>query len=225
MNTDEKQYWDWFQQTGARIMYLSKLSKKEKTLLHEEIMARTRACCGDEVMAEVVTDEENDRAFIIFTAYGADEYFDRIENLVAAAPPIKGWKFFALYPPMPANGRLSVDYPNFPLKAEQMLFTPDELTITDGEYNIEIYVEEVVPIDDEMFEVVGVILFNVLGEKVMTLNMGEIGISYLETVDPVVREKLLPLPELANYVSGNIQAPLSVDGSGKIRTDSGVKKE
>jgi hypothetical protein len=219
MNTDEKQYWDWFQQTGARMVYLSKFSKEEQELLSEEMRARTCAYCGDEVVAEVITDEENEQAFIIFTAYGEAQYFDRIEKLVAAAPAIKGWKFIALYPPMPANGRLAVDYPDFPLKAEQMLFTPDELTINDGKYNIEIYVEEVVPIDDELFEIVGVILFNVLGEKTMALNIGNLGIDYLEEVDPVVREKLLPLPEVVNYVSGDITAKLSVDGSGAMKMD------
>jgi hypothetical protein len=219
MPTAEQDFWDWFQQNSTRLLHPSKLPEQESNSLFDEFFRRTNDYCGGKITPEVVTDEENNRAFIIFTSYGDEQYFAPIEKLVAAAPSIEGWKFIALYPPMPANGRLAVDFPNLPITAEQFLFAPDELTITDGQYNLELYVEGFVEIDDELYTAVTAILFNVLGEKKMTLNMGYMVISYLEDLAPAVREKLIPLPELATYASDDIHTPLSVNGSGKMVVD------
>jgi hypothetical protein len=198
MNTEENHFWDWFQETGSPLMYPSKLSKQEKDFLHNELKVHTRAYCGGAIVPQVITHEENNKAVIIFTSYGDERYFARIEKLV------------------PANGGLKARFPNLPITAEQMLFTPDELTITDCQHNVDIYVEHIVPIDDELFEAVGTILFNVLGEKVMALNMGNIAITYVEEIDPSVREKLIPLPEIVPYVFGDIPVSMSVDESGNM---------
>ena len=61
---------------------------------------------------------------IIFTSYSDSSLFQDVRRIVAALPPVPGWKFIAL---KPARGfDFTINFGGFKVKANQLDFTPIE---------------------------------------------------------------------------------------------------
>jgi hypothetical protein len=212
-----KHFWGWFQKNNDKLKTYTGQTKKERQYWYRELCAHLKSYCGGNLFPDVIVNEEQGWAAMIVTAHGNPKYFNKIEKLVAQAPEIAGWKFLALYPPMPAHGGLANEFPSVTIQPDEMFFAPIELALFDGQYNLEVYVEEKVEMTEELNGAAIKVVYNVLGEKLAALNIREVAVSYLEDTSPVIQGSLVSLTQLPDYIQTQMLSGLVVDDKGVVK--------
>jgi hypothetical protein len=210
-------FWDWFQKNHHRLKDIKGQSKEEMEYWHRELVGHLRSYSGGDLFPHVIVDDKKDRAGMIISAGSNPKYFDKVEQLVAKAPPIEGWSFVALMPPMPANSRLAHDYPSVTIQPGDMFFAPDELVLVDGRYNLEVYVGEETPIDKELLGAATQVVMNILGEKNAGLFVREVAVNYLTDAPLNLQYTVVPLPQLPNYISSEKLSGIMVNDKGAMK--------
>lgn len=121
MSSAKDQFWNWFAANQHAYLFLRDAEPEETKRLIEAFTEQLHAYCnrlffliggrGDKGIQE-----------LIITADGDTDYFPQVEALVAAAPPIEGWKIIAFKPPM---GRgFSTHYRGREYDPEKIIFIP-----------------------------------------------------------------------------------------------------
>jgi len=206
-------FWDWFQKNYQKTIKLSVYTKKERNYLHNELRKQLKACCGGDLRPQVIVDEENNRALMIVSAAGDPDYFNFIESLVQQAPTIEGWTIRALYPPVPGDWGLAAEFPNLPIKADDMLFAPSEICLNEEDtYDVQVYVKEGVDIEEAADAAVKVV-YNVLGEKSTGLNIRAVNVKYFEDAAIEIQVECISLNRLPEFIVSGFSG-LNVDEKG-----------
>jgi hypothetical protein len=85
-----KHFWDWFQQKNNESHIVDCKTKEERSNWYKELCSYLQSYYDADLRPLLITGDEYGMASIIFTAEGDDNYFDKIEALVQAAPQSSG---------------------------------------------------------------------------------------------------------------------------------------
>lgn len=113
-------FWEWFAPEAhayARLNALDPLETQQRISALAERLRRIHPSIGAQLERQ-----ESGACEMIVTAGGDKTAFEAIRTLVAAAPPIGGWKFTALRQPMPLEN-LIFPLENSTLTAENIWYT------------------------------------------------------------------------------------------------------
>jgi hypothetical protein len=99
-----KVFWDWFVAHSKELLRIRSADSSEYVQL-ESMVADVDPGIGIEIGGGSGPTELQ----LIFTSHGVQDLFPIIDDLVAAAPPIKGWRVRALKPPLLEDFKLTYE--------------------------------------------------------------------------------------------------------------------
>ena len=140
--------------------------------------------------------EDDNTAELILTADGVIKNIVFVEELVAAAPKIKNWKFTALKPPMDIKG-VAIEMGGYKFACDNMHFCINEHTDYPDEIDISIVHDSC--IEDNKSEVgrgIYIFLDNYLGELDFALTIDNLKIETRSSND----RELIPIGKLRDYL-------------------------
>ena len=114
------QFWKWFEDNNKAYIFLNFVDEQEKEKLLSDFLEQLHKYC-DKIYFEIGGHPDEDQELII-TAEGDKNYFDKVENLIIAAPKIQGWTFIAFKPPI--QGHFKSKWDDLELNTENMWFLP-----------------------------------------------------------------------------------------------------
>jgi hypothetical protein len=95
-------FWQWFLRHHKEYLGLNKKTKKELTYWQNELQAHLRAYYKF-LYFSIYVPNEGATGVLTISVSGKGGYFKYVDNLVALAPEIPGWKIQALEPPRPID--------------------------------------------------------------------------------------------------------------------------
>src|SRR4051794_15901947 len=117
----EDTFWDWFKTNNSKYYYLNQitdLEKREKLL--NQFLEQLHNYC-DNLFFEI-GGVPNEPQELIISAEGNKDYFDKVEELVAAAPKLSDWEIIAFKPPLGVD--YITEYKGIKLNARKIWFLP-----------------------------------------------------------------------------------------------------
>lgn len=134
---------------------------------------------------------------LVFTADGVLKNIVFVEELVAAAPPISGWKFTALKPPLEIEG-FSIAMGEYEFKEENIFFAENKHPNFPDEIDITIFYEG---LNEQNSKTVSnglhIFLDNYLGELYYSTMIDNINFETLQNKD---NKDLIPITKLKAYL-------------------------
>src|SRR5262245_29934305 len=114
------QFWNWFKDNSKAYSFLNSVDEETKGKLLNDFLEHLHRYC-DRIYFEIggYPDEHQE---LIITAEGDINFFDKVVQLINAAPQIDGWTFIAFKPAMP--GHFKSKWDNLELNTEDMWFLP-----------------------------------------------------------------------------------------------------
>lgn len=190
-------FWEWFREHTAGYLFLSQVDDEVKTNLLEDLKAHLQAYC-DKLCFEIGGDPEAEHELII-TAEGDKSYFEYAEFLVAEAPKLDGWKFFALIPPRGADFEITIN--EHKIQSKDMWFQPMGNPCFPDIIGLRICLPNYEAVKDQewILPAMAKIAEYILGEKSFALNIQYIDIGELPENPPEWR--MIPLTRLEQFVS------------------------
>jgi hypothetical protein len=207
-------FWDWFNKHHEKYKYPSRLSPKELVQWDKKLHKELWSLCFEHLFADITCDERANQAHMIVSAHGKAKKFEKLELCMEAAPFIEGWKFQALYPPIPAEAGTRHNYPSVTTRPHELWFSPLELAPVSGKFNVALYVEENVPVSWEIKGAATQMMFNLLGEKVGGLYVRKVAVRYLKEVAGDIKQTLLPMTRLPEYIKPDGRFGMSINPQG-----------
>jgi hypothetical protein len=189
------QFWKWFNDNNKSFTFLNSVDEGVKEKLLNDFLEQLHNYC-DKIYFEIGGYPDQDQELII-TAEGDKNYFDRVEELVAAAPKIDGWTFIAFKPPMPDNFKSNWD--DLELNTEDLWFLP---LSNDKTQDLGIRVcfnnQDIIKDNETLTPLLYKMLDTILGEKSFALDIQYVDTDLLPE-DPE-EEGLYPIIELPSYI-------------------------
>jgi hypothetical protein len=211
-----RHFWKWFTYHHETLLLLSKLEKAEFDYWNIEMLIHIRAVCPVGVGMDIIINEDNSGAALIFTSQGAQQYFKEIETLVLESPAIEGWDFYALYPPMPADYQIDCLFKGTCIVPDNLHFNPLETKIIDDRCHLTVYTEDEVPISGQYARAVRKVLFNLLGEKSFACDLASLVIKPIEEASEETCEGFFPLDVLSEWLPESMLSPFAINKKGII---------
>ena len=186
----KQHFWAWFSRHNDEYLDFKKKSKKDFKYWLNELNAHLRAYCKSFYFA-IGCDEE--ASVLIITANGNAKQFKKIEDFVAKAPPLAGWKFIALEGPRPIDFLLQSQIEESGIDPTELLFSFDidsanrvYLTMYHPLCNMEN--------EELIFELGSRAVYNLLGERSFGLDIRKIRVANLSEAASGSVAKLEQLP-------------------------------
>jgi hypothetical protein len=111
-----KEFWAWFSENNAKYLFVHEiepaLQQKYLAELAEELHKFNRN------LFFLVGGHPDEDMELVITAEGNKKYFEKVEELVATAPPVPRWKIIAFKPPMGCD---------FKIEYQGLVFDPREI--------------------------------------------------------------------------------------------------
>lgn len=114
------QFWKWFRENNKAYTFLHSIDEETKEKLLNSFLEQLHKYCAN-IYFEIGGLPDEDQELII-TAEGNKNYFDKVEQLVNAAPRIEGWKLIAFKPAMPDH--FTSKWNDLELNTENLWFLP-----------------------------------------------------------------------------------------------------
>jgi hypothetical protein len=190
-------FWQWFQQQEKNFFGIVKNNGAIEEKFFDPVLEQLTDLDGRYFLVTGMHDAET--AELIFTAEGIVQNFVFVEELVQAAPNIKGWKFTALKPAIDALDGLGLKMDNYVFNKDNIFFYSNEspeypdsidLTLVYRDFEADS------PDHETVFRGCCIFLDNYLGEYYFTST-----IDSLELVPPTMAEKeQIPIEKLKAFL-------------------------
>ncbi|MBC8035305.1 MAG: hypothetical protein H7Y03_14240 [Chitinophagaceae bacterium] len=214
LKLSKQHFWKWFELNNKEFLQLSKKTKTDTTYWINEMVTHLRAY-GRYMSFSLEHDETINTGVLTITSGGKSRFFKKIDDFVAKAPLINGWKIYALEQPCEIDLLLKEQFPNTIIDPHDLWFSPDIHEMDGHPLDITVYSTMYREDRDDSFEsAVATIIHNLLGERVFALEMGIIEVANRSSAEEST--ELIRLQELPSYL-GNRKSPIIVDSSGQIR--------
>lgn len=115
------EFWNWFSRNNHKYLFLGEIGDDEKNRMLDELLAHLHRYC-EHLFFEIGGHPKDDHVDLIITAEGIAEHFDKVEELVDAAPVIKGWRFLKFRQPHGPGFR--ANYGGKVFDPDQIIFIP-----------------------------------------------------------------------------------------------------
>ncbi|PZR40004.1 MAG: hypothetical protein DI538_05300 [Azospira oryzae] len=114
-------FWKWFSANNHSYLFISEVDEQEKERLMDELLGHLHDYC-EHLFFEIGAHPKEDDVELVITAEGVREYFEKVEELVDAAPPLPRWRVVKYKQP---NGPgFVLDYQGKKFDPETILFVP-----------------------------------------------------------------------------------------------------
>lgn len=134
---------------------------------------------------------------MIFTAKRQLYYFNIIEELVSQAPALPGWNFQALYPPKQPDYNITERFGEIGISPAELWLAPSSVKrVGGGKYLLDIYAELYNPAEITHRKAIDAVLFNILGERCMVIDIAGFEVKWVFCLSPKERSRLIPLKNL-----------------------------
>jgi len=188
-------FWNWFKHNNERYLDLDTIDEAKLETLLDEFLYQLHQYCN-KLFFQIGGDVGSTKELII-SAEGNKDYFDQVEQLVAAAPPIAHWRIISLKPPV--NEDFTTEHNGIRVSTKELWFLPmqnaDETKFLGLRIYVPFYDQE--RRDDYLF-IIYQILDSVLGEKSHALDIHQVDVGSLGN-EPE-KAGLLPLNKLPAYI-------------------------
>lgn len=200
-------FWAWFRRNNEEYLGLKTKSKKEMNYWLNELGAHLRAYSK----SFYFTMEWNGQASsLIITANGNAKQFKKIEDFVAKAPMVTGWKFIALEEPRPIDFCLQKQIEKSGIDPRELFFSFD-MDSAHGVY-LTIYHPLCNSENEELIaQLAGDAVYNLLGERCFAAHIRGIEIANLSEADSASVTKLEELPACIAFSQSGMA--ISADGN------------
>lgn len=187
-------FWDWFLKNEKKFHQIIKEHKRVKEDFFEKLhLELIKIKEGFFFQAGMYN---SDTVELVFTADGDPRNIVFIEELVAEAPQIKGWRFTALKPEMVIN-RVGIQIEDIEFQAENMYFYAHHYPEYPDEIDICIVHEDLNPENEDLIRQ-GIFIFldNYLGELPFVNQIDNLHVVAKEEAE----EELIPIAKLKDYL-------------------------
>lgn len=175
---DVKYFWEWFAVNESKLHALSSGGEDgDRDVLQGECISKLHEL-SDGLFFEIGGRNDGEKQDFIITAEGNKDLFDKVEELVGAAPKFEGWEIIALKPPLGSDFKL--DYEGVDMDPNNMWFLPLKNEENPNEIGLRVGIPDF-EVEEEKQYIAGLylILDALLGERSNALDIG-----YIE-VDPL----------------------------------------
>lgn len=195
-------FWNWFNRFKDVYNCLHRLPAVDAGFWMDELASNLKLCGKGQWQVDFKWSLDGGDTDMIFTAKRQLPYFDIIGQLVQQAPVIPGWKFHALYPPMQPGYNIVKRFGATCIEPDELWISPATIfEVEGGKYFVDIYAELYNPSDLTHRKIVDAILFNILGERSMVLELAGFKVSWLYGFNQECRSRLKPLKKLPAVIA------------------------
>ena len=196
---DKDTFWAWFQAQSPQFHQAVLKQEQIESVFFDPLSAWLDRM--HEGIYFLAGEAEPGVAELVFTADGVFKNFAFIEDLVAAAPDIAGWRFVALKPACHLEG-FGINMAGRTYSADTLHFYPRENRAYPHVVDIAIVYSDDTATENELSSGVYVYMDNLLGEWVSVTHIDKLDIfNQREATQP-----LYPMAELAPYLASKHQA-------------------
>lgn len=196
-------FWSWFIDNHPKLKTLRDLKPKDQKHYTFWLNWHLHFYTPGIDFLLVFPNREKDKLQMIITANGNPDYFDKVEEVVKAAPQLKDWKFTAFIQPQHDYEELEkgLDKPyvfqDITLKASEIKFLPLEY---EGEKKIDMIVFlknfTIYSHNKNLLQLIFIMVQDLLGEKSLYENINFVELAQLPESD----EELICLYDLLFYL-------------------------
>ncbi|HSC38573.1 MAG TPA: hypothetical protein VLD19_11890 [Chitinophagaceae bacterium] len=208
-------FWKWFRRNADEYQLFFQAGPKEMVYLMNELDTHLVAYC--KYLAATLTHDANTgRILLTISANGYARAFNRADKLVAKAPVLPGWDIQSLQAPRAIDFLVHEFFPDVPIEPHRLWFTPLEKPAAGQRQDIRVYSElysrDTLP---GFGQAVRHILMNVLGERTLGLDIGELRLA--NTSEARRPEQLQRLEELPAFLGRRNSYILEVGEDGTLK--------
>lgn len=185
-------FWDWFGDNHKRFRKMDESNRDE---LLDEIMQELHVI-DENLFFEVSLPQDGICDFVI-TAEGRRNLFALVDDVIDAAPPLKGWTFTALRPAL--GFEFAIDFESLHLDPKELWFAPLTGGKNDEQFGMQIGIPKLKKRDEQAaLNASTIILDTGLGERRSTEEIDHVEVVPLPS-DPDA-EGFIQLTELPEYL-------------------------
>jgi hypothetical protein len=189
-------FWNWFSRFNDVFKLLNRLPLESADFWENELLSHLNTVHKWPWKVDFEW-HVNGATEMIFTAKRQLYYFDIIEQLVSEAPSLPGWNFQALYPPKQPDHNISERFGEIGITPAELWLAPSSVKqVGGGKYLLDIYAELYNPAEITHRKAIDAVLFNILGERSMVIDIAGFEVKWVFCLSPEERNKLSPLKKL-----------------------------
>jgi hypothetical protein len=202
-------FWEWFKRNNKEYVELNKKSKKEIAYWLNELNAHLRAYFKFFSYSLVL--ENKKASTLTITVQGKEKHFKKVEDFVAIAPVIAGWRIHALDDPAPIDCSLENLIGKAGIHPQELYFSLASDALDRG--GIIVY-HPLCTMENEhlISRLADAAIYNLIGEKAYGLEIDLIDVTNLSYASSEDVKKLEELPMVLCGRKGS----MVVDGSGRL---------
>jgi hypothetical protein len=184
-------FWVWFKHHNHEYLALRNKSAKQVSYWLNELNAHLRAYF--KFFGYCLEWQQEQCATLIITVNGRSIHFKKVEDFIAKAPKLDGWKISALQEPRPLDFLLDQQIENTGIDPAEMYFSFDN---DDPDHTaLVIYHPLCNPQNEHLvYELANRVVYNLLGERSYGTDIGPLRIANLSNADPDDIKELEALP-------------------------------
>jgi len=169
--TKSREFWQWFTANHNAYTFLGSINESAKEKLLDDLLAHLHDYC-DKLYFEVGRFPDREQELVI-TAEGDQDYFSKVEELIADAPCVNGWSFIAFK--QPTNDPFKTKWEDLELDTNDIWFIPLE-GANPNEIGIRVYVPnyDLIRDDDSCDPLLLKMIETIAGEKSFSVDLAYI---------------------------------------------------